>query len=129
VSDTRFKIGWYNGWSPAERLATVPIQREAVRSGALPRPTRCSVCGARHVFGSSNPVWLHDENYADPLAAFPICRSCHRTLHERFVYPEPWRALVTAHATGSSWFEQLSMDPASLYQRFEVTYPDGLPSA
>jgi hypothetical protein len=122
-----FQIGWYNGWSPAERLATVPVQREAVKSGALPRPTRCSICSVAHVFGSANPVWLHDENYADPLAAYPICRRCHRTLHERFDAAEPWRALVAAHATGSGWFEQLTMDPASLYQPFAVTYPEGLP--
>ena len=105
----------------------MPVQREAVRSGVLARPTRCSICGEAHQFGSANPVWLHDEDYGDPLAAYPICRRCHRTLHERFDAPESWRALVAAHATGSRWFEQLTMDPASIYQPLAVTYPKGLP--
>ena len=123
-------IGWYNGWSPEERLATVPIQREAIRTGALERPTRCSICGTSNERGGPNPVWLHDENYSDPLAAYPICRRCHRTLHERFEQPELWLALVKRHATAerTAWYEQLTLDVASLYQPFALTYPSSLPS-
>ena len=121
-------MGWYNGWSPAERLAVIPAQREAVRTGVLSRPSHCSICDTAHERGGSNPVWLHDENYAEPLAAYPICRRCHRVLHERFDAPEPWLALVARHGfgRGSRWFEALTMDRASLRQHFEVTYPDGL---
>ena len=121
---------WYNGWSPEERSATIPIQQEAIRTGVILKPTTCSICGTTPEPGSRNPVWLHDENYADPLAAFHICRRCHLTLHRRFEQPEPWLALVAEHGAsdGSRWFEQLTMDSVSLRQAVELTYPDGLPS-
>jgi hypothetical protein len=114
-------LDWYNGWSPEKRLATLPAQREAIRSGAIPRPTTCSICG------SGTNVWLHDENYADPLAAYHVCRLCHRTLHERFDHPEPWLTLVRRFGDGSRWFEYLTMDQASLRQPFVEIYPTGLP--
>lgn len=122
-------LGWYNGWSPAERLAVIPAQREAVRTGTLPRPTRCSICDTSHEHGGSNPVWLHDENYAEPLAAYPICRRCHHVLHESFDAPEPWLALVARYGAGSGshWYERLTLDAQSLHQPFGLTYPDGLP--
>lgn len=120
---------WYNGWSPDERRAGVPVQQAAVRSGALPKPVTCSICGVTPGPGSSNPVWFHDENYAEPLAAYHVCRRCHLILHRRFDQPEPWLELVARHANGSRWFERLTMDPASLRQPFAETYPDGLPTA
>lgn len=95
-------IGWYNGWSPQERLATLPIQKAAIASGKLARPTQCSIClvqGNRN-WKADDAVWLHDENYAEPLAAYPICRRCHRILHRRFDHPAPWLALVAEHARG-----------------------------
>jgi hypothetical protein len=127
----RWQMGWYNGWSPEQRCATLPIQREAIRSGAISTPTTCSICDTTPKPGSGDSVWLHDEDYADPLAAYHVCRRCHQTLHRRFEEPGPWLALVATYATGSRsrWFEQLSMDPASLRQPFGVTYPNGLPSA
>jgi hypothetical protein len=127
MSGARFQIGWYNGWSPEERLAVIPRQRAAVRSGAIPQPVRCSICGTTPEAGSANSVWLHDENYAEPLSSYPICRSCHRTLHNRFEDPDPWVALIKEHGDGRRWFEQLTMDPASLQQPFVITYPQGLP--
>ena len=123
-----WSIGWYNGWSPEERLATVPIQREAIRSGKLAKPDTCSICGARHGDDPANPVWLHDEKYDEPLTAYSICRVCHRVLHNRFDLPEPWLALIQRHGSGDRWFERLSMNPDTLRQPFTTTYPNGLPS-
>ena len=124
----KFDIGWYNGWSPEQRMATVPIQKAAIASGDLARPSRCSIC---QVVGNRNwraedAVWLHDENYANPLAAYAICRRCHRLLHGRFEAPTPWLTLVGQNARGGEWFEQLSMDPESRYRPFAETYPTGL---
>ncbi|KQS03552.1 hypothetical protein ASG11_04195 [Sphingomonas sp. Leaf357] len=122
-------MDWYNGWSPEDRCATLPDQRQAIRDGRIAKPTRCSICGfapADHL-GTTNTVWLHDENYADPLAAYHVCRSCHRTLHDRFDHPQPWRELVARYGTGGRWFELLTMDQASLRRPFGLTYPNGLP--
>jgi hypothetical protein len=75
-------------------------------------------------------VWLHDEDYSRPLAAYAVCRRCHRMLHQRFDEPEPWLAFVAEHGQGrGAWFEQLSMDPDSRSRPFGETYPAGLPSA
>ena len=115
-------IGHYNGWSPIERREGSPVQRQAIRDGNMVRPTICSICS------SLDQVWLHDENYGDPLAAYPLCRSCHGVLHRRFEEPAPWLELVARHATGQSWFQLLSLDPACQYVPFARTYPDGLPS-
>ena len=114
----RSTLGYYNGWSPDERRATLPIQREAIRSGAIPRPSRCSICS------STKDVWLHDERYDRPLEAYEICRSCHRTLHARFDAPEPWLALLRRYGGSEAWFERLSTDPACQWRPFEETYPE-----
>lgn len=121
-----FELGWYNGWSPDERRATLPVQREAIANGTLARPRRCSICSAS--WTRDNPVWLHDENYADPLAAYHACRHCHRALHQRFEMPATWNALVAAHGDGTRWFERLSMDPAVQTRLYSETYPNGLPT-
>lgn len=121
----RWQMGWYNGWSPDERRANTPIQRDAVASGRLAKPATCSICGVTPEPGSANPVWFHDENYAEPLAAFHVCRRCHGLLHRRFEDPAPWLALVAEHGTGGRWFERLTMDPASLRRPYAETYPEG----
>jgi hypothetical protein len=128
VSQAEF--GYYNGWSPGERRATLSIQKAAIASGTLARPTRCSICqcqGSRD-WRADDAVWLHDENYGDPLAAYPVCRRCHRILHRRFDDPQPWQALVRAHAQNDSWFALLTMEPDSRYRPYDETYPNGLPA-
>ena len=119
-------LEWYNGWSPEQRLATLPAQREAIRTGAIARPITCSICGENS--RPDNPVWLHDENYAEPLAAYHVCRGCHRAVHERFDSPGHWRTLVDRFGgNGDKWFERLTMEQAAMRQPFGITYPHGLP--
>ena len=124
-------MGWYNGWSSEERLATLPIQKAAIASGELARPTRCSIClcqGNRD-WKADDAVWLHHERYDRPLEAYPVCRRCHRALHRRFEEPDLWTALVAEHTRGGAWFEQLSLDPACRQAPFAETYPASLPAA
>ena len=125
-------IGWYNGWSAEERRATIPVQKAAIASGELARPTHCSICrcsGSRD-WRAEDAVWLHDENYADPFAAYAACRRCHRLLHRRFDDPQPWLELVARHGgEGGAWFEQLTMDSDSRFRPFRETYPEGLPAS
>jgi hypothetical protein len=122
-------IGWYNGWSPDERRATLPIQKAAIASGELARPTTCSICGCtgNRDWRADDAVWLHDEDYANPLAVYAVCRRCHRTLHQRFDDPTTWLTLVARHhRDGGAWFKQLTMDPESRYRPFAETYPNGI---
>lgn len=109
-------MGWYNGWSPgrANRHAAGSARRHSYRGNPK---TRYLLDLPLHAgTGSENPVWLHDEDYSQPLLAYHVCRSCHRLLHERFERPEPWRALVHAHGTGDLWFKYLTMDPAAQWR-------------
>lgn len=126
-----YKIGSYNGWSGEERLAALPILRAAIAAGELPAPTVCSLC---QVAGSpdwraADAIAYHDEDYANPLKAYPACRDCHKQVHMRFWRQTDWARLVARHARGGAWFEQLSMDPDSRYRPFAETYPEGLPGA
>jgi hypothetical protein len=119
----RWVLEWYNGWSPDERLATLPVQKAAIAAGQLARPESCSICG------SHKEVWLHDERYDRPLEAYHVCRRCHRTLHARFADPASWADLVARHGGHGAWFEWLTLDPGSKQRPFAATYPNGLPPA
>ncbi len=122
-------IGPYNGWTGEERLATLPIQRAAVRSGLLAKPTRCSICQFINAGDPTgrNYVTFHSERYDRPLEVYEVCRRDHGTLHRRFERPGPWLRLVARHGVGTHWFEMLSLDPASTTRPFWETYPNGLP--
>ncbi len=121
---SKFELGWYNGFSPDERRATLAVQKQAIADGVIQKPEVCSICGFRNGDPTSvrNSVWLHDEDYARPLKAHHICRLCHGILHMRFERPEPWLALVARHCGRGAWFERLSLDPASQRQPMELTY-------
>jgi ribosomal protein L40E len=121
---SKFELGWYNGFSPEARRATLPIQKQAIAEGTLAKPEVCSVCGFRNGDAPwpENSVWLHDEDYRRPLDAHPICRRCHGVLHRRFVTPEPWLDLVARHGGRGAWFEALSLDPVSQHRPYDDTY-------
>lgn len=120
-------IGPYNGWTGAQRLATIPVQRAALESGKLRRPRRCSICRIERDHHSCPKIALHDEDYGHPLRAYPICGRCHGLVHKRFSLPDAWLRLVSQHSGDGSWFGQLSLDPESRHRPFAETYPDGLP--
>lgn len=126
MSKGGYQLTWYNGWSPEERLATIPIQRAAIRDGRMPKPDRCSICGIAHGDDPANAIGLHDERYDRPLEAYPVCRRCHGLVHRRFSCPKAWQGILDRHGGRGAWFEKLSLDPACLKQPFEITYPDGL---
>lgn len=125
----KHKIGFYNGWSGEERLAVLPILRAALAAGTLAPPTRCSICRATGSsdWRASDAIVFHDEDYANPLGAYTVCKPCHRLIHLRFWRATEWTAHVALHARGGAWFERLSMDPGSRFRPYEETYPDGLP--
>ncbi len=115
--------GYYNGWSLEERRATIPIQHEAMKTGEMPRPERCSICSCT---ASTRPLEWHDENYSEPLKAFPVCRRCHRTLHLRWEQPARWLRLLEKVSAPDCWARRLTLDPASQWRPFDETYPDGV---
>ena len=120
----------YNGWSYRARCAVTPIQERAFRSGALARPTQCSICGFIGI-GKRDGRWqivAHLERYDRPLELFPVCRPCHGALHGRFTNPDRWQRLIDRHGHKGGWFTMLSLDPRSQWQPFEQTYSNGLAS-
>ena len=123
-------VGWYNGFHPEVRRASLPLLRAAIRNGLIAKPSQCSICGFRNGDDPSGRTWLqhHDENYL-VVAPYEIDRNCHRILHMRWERPRPWLRLVAAYADGRKWFELLTMDPASLTRPVHETYPEHLPPA
>ena len=119
----------YNGWSWAERRAVTPIQNALFRSGKLARPTVCSICGFSNParVNGSGYIFAHLERYDRPEEIYPVCKKHHADLHARFREPERWVSVVRTHGRPSEWFVMLTLDPASQWRPFEVTYPDGLP--
>ncbi|WP_096702713.1 hypothetical protein [Magnetospirillum sp. 15-1] len=119
----------YNGFSHEERVATNPIQRDALRRGLIVRPERCSICGFSD---PSDPtgrgyLFLHLEDYRHPLEFYGVCKSCHAALHARFRDPARWLRVVRRHGQSGRWFTLLSDDPESQTLPFDQTYPHGLP--
>jgi len=112
-------LPWYNGFSPQERRATLPIQRAAVEAGTLVLPSYCSICTAPAT------EW-HDEDYRDCLNPFPTCRRCHRAIHARFDDVDRWYRFITAVSKVDQWVRQLTTDRRAIYRPFDLTYPQGI---
>lgn len=94
-------MGWYNGYSPAEREAKLREMARLRRRGEYtPLEGPCSLCADPHA-----PIEPHTEDYSQPYlwsppAEFPLCRACHRThIHKRFSNPLRWEAFK-AHVSG-----------------------------
>lgn len=111
--------GYYNGFGPLDRKGALATIRAAVADGSTAAPTSCSVCGSCPDYR----LGFHGEDYRRPLSAFPICRGCHVRVHARFRHPDRWREYISRFDP-DSWFQQLSVDPASLTRPFDETYPE-----
>ena len=119
----------YNGFSHDDRVATNPVQRQALSQGLIQRPDTCSICGFSDLADllGRGYIFLHLEDYRRPLDFLPVCKTCHAALHARFHDPERWLAIRDRHAAPGRWFMMLTLDPASQTIPFDQLYPDGLP--
>jgi hypothetical protein len=90
------KVGWYNGYSPKERMKKLNVFKKLMARGEVP-PTAgpCSLCGDPDV-----PVEYHDEDYSEPYiwtepASYVLCVHCHRhKLHKRFWQSAVWSVFL-----------------------------------
>ena len=125
----RYTLPHYNGFTPDERFASIPIQNDALRRGVIKQPVGCSICGFSkpNDFKGQGYIFMHLESYSSPLDIYPACKRCHAVLHARFVTPERWLEIVRAHFQEGAWFTKLTMNPASQWQLYHLTYPKGLP--
>jgi hypothetical protein len=112
----------YNGYTPAERRVGGRAIAQALADGRMGFAPTCSVCD-RTLMG---PHDFHAERYDEPLSGYPICRRCHHAVHIRFTRPAYWRRFL-AELPRESWVQKLTLDPASLWRPFHVTYPLGFP--
>jgi hypothetical protein len=73
----------------AARSAAAVAVKTAMKSGRLPRPTACCVCGKTRE-RSGRAVSYHHHSYApdDRLNVRPVCGSCHSRIHAG-ILPEP----------------------------------------
>lgn len=96
TTSTACALGWYNGFSPAERNAKMLVCNEKIASGEVADASGpCMLCGAPDI-----EVELHSEDYGQPYlwtypAVLTLCKTCHRfKLHGRFNRPEDWYTYV-----------------------------------
>ena len=118
---------WYNGWSPEQRNATIPIQAAARRDGRLPIFRICCLCGLGDRVESRYGLVLHLEDYAHPLEGYPLCKRCHAVIHVRFADPGRWLRLLARIGKAPRWARMLSLDPITQYRPFRLSYVDQLP--
>lgn len=95
----------YNGFTHEQRVRKWQALDLAVRMG-LEIPAEqlsCSVCGA-----SPSPyIAYHSEDYGAMSGHYPVCRSCHMKIHNRFKNPERWADFVAIMGNEKKWFEGL----------------------
>ena len=66
---------------------------QAVKSGVLLKPNKCSLCG------SKKKIEAHHPDYLNSLAVEWLCQACHRKLHARLVQEAAIRLGVYLPAT------------------------------
>lgn len=117
----------YNGWSAAERRATIPLQRAASAAGIIPTPVRCSICGYTDppTRDRWNYLTVHDEDYSTWWRPFEVCRRCHARIHGRFAYPERWLRHLD-RVSHAGWGRRLLLEPSTQFRPFLESYPQGL---
>lgn len=115
--------GWptprpYNGATGAERIAGWQKVAVARNLGLIARTAPCDVCGR------SAGSMRHGEIYARPLAARPICRSCHFKVHRRFGDPVGWEQFLSA-MPAADWVHALLTRELSRAEMLEIArHPD-----
>ncbi|MEA5114996.1 MAG: hypothetical protein VB050_13315 [Geobacteraceae bacterium] len=99
------KLLTYNGFTHEQRVRKWQALDLAIRMG-LEKPAEefpCSVCGAE----PSPSIAYHSEDYGSMLGHYPVCRSCHMKIHNRFKNPERWRQFVAASRGEEKWFGEI----------------------
>lgn len=99
------RLLYYNGFTHEQRVRKWQAIDLAVRMG-LEIPAEqlsCSVCGA----SPSSSIAYHSEDYGTMNGHYPVCRSCHMKIHNRFKNPKRWTDFVAAMGNGKKWFEEL----------------------
>ena len=97
----------YNGFDHDQRVRKWQALDLAIRMG-LEQPVErfpCSVCGSP----PSPVIAYHSEDYGEMTGHYPVCKSCHQRLHNRFRSPQRWREFVVVVGNGSKWFENLTV--------------------
>jgi len=82
----------YNGFSGLTRYEADKWLKEQCRTGAIPWPSKCDLCG------NTGIVDYHCESYDKPFGEhiyrYCLCYSCHMMLHCRFTVPERWHEFI-----------------------------------
>ena len=97
----------YNGFDHDQRVRKWQALDLAIRMALEPPAENfpCSVCGVP----PSPAIAYHSEDYGSMSGHYPVCKSCHMRLHNRFRSPQRWREFVATVGNGSKWFERLAV--------------------
>lgn len=122
-SGSRLKV--YNGFTHEERVRKWQALNLAIKMGLEKDACgeKCSICGTT---GQVAGVAYHSEDYKSMHGHYPLCRSCHVRIHNRFKNPESWSIHIKPYADGTKWFESLHMvDSNSNIPKPDMAAPQG----
>jgi 8-oxo-dGTP diphosphatase len=108
---------------PSEGRAHAEVAR-AIREGRLDQNVPCEVCGRpQSGVGRMAEVVFHHHDYSKPLDVIPLCRDCHRKVHDG-VIPEPRTGRFYKHDPGDIDAIQARVDQVLPGPRWQPTEAD-----
>jgi len=75
ILNNKLRTKWFRKHNPVEYAAHILLSN-AVKSGKIKKPTKCSNCNKRTM------IHGHHENYHKPLDVIWLCPVCHKLLHK-----------------------------------------------
>ena len=93
------KLADYNGFTHAQRIASLAKTKAAILSGGIPKPTKCEFCGQ-----TKGIIQYHNEDYSHPTKYLRVwCWRCHMMHHSRNRAPEAVKAYFDAVSAGKKF--------------------------
>ena len=103
----------YNGFSHDCRVRKWQAVLLAIEMGLIPSPTefKCDICGVGY---AGAELQYHSEDYSRMSGHHPLCKNCHRVLHQRFRKPDEWGELIKDRLNCGMWFNKLPYNPSEI---------------
>jgi hypothetical protein len=97
----------YNGYTSEQRIRAWRALHLAIQLGLISPANLfpCDICGTTDPKAG---IGYHSEDYSSMTGNYPLCKSCHTTLHQRNRFHKAWRELLDKYGNSNHWYEKLS---------------------